>query len=119
VAERRRLFLGIRFRGIGFLGIGVRIGCLGIGRVHGVKRQCRKKCPISFSGVPAMQTGQDTTILCGPGRSDARHPGGGRLRFGDLMQCLIQAVTVVFTMIFAAEFAGSPKLKCTDFSTAI
>jgi hypothetical protein len=131
VPESRRLFLGIGFLGAGWLGIGrleigwpgigwPGIGFPGIGCVHGLKRQSRKKNPISFSGAPAIQTGQDRTVLCGPGRSEVRHPRGGRLRPGDgPMQCLIQAVTVVFTVIFAAEFAVSPELKCTDFSTAI
>jgi hypothetical protein len=115
-AEWRVLFHStgfLVFHGIGFHGIGFHAG------IRGGKRQSRKKNRTFFSRVKAMQTGQDRTTLCGPGRSEARHPGGWWLRLGDPMQCPIQAVTVVFTVIFATEFAIPPKLECTDFSTAI
>jgi len=57
-----------------------------------------------------MQTRQETAILCGPGRSEASHPGGWILRPGHPLQRLIQAVTIVFAVISAAEFAGSPEI---------
>jgi len=96
-----------------------RIGFHEISRDHGRQRHAGKKNRRRLSRLPAMQTGLGTALPCGPDGREASHSGGGRLRPGDLVQCLIQAVTIAFAVISAAKFAVAPEVKCPDFSTAI